>query len=104
MSDLGPPALLSENVLGPPLSPGLFAMPARTPLALPSPPPPGPSPEAAFPPPCAKAACLEGSWVHNFQLLVPIVWKRSRFSWEGSPVSVSLLGVFLGRACLGPFW
>lgn len=39
LGDLGPPALLSENVLGPPLPPRLFAMPARTPLALPSPPP-----------------------------------------------------------------
>lgn len=96
MNDLGPPALLSENVSGPPLSPRLFAMPVRTPLALPSPPPPGPFPEAAFPLPCAKAVWSEGSLVHSFQLLVPIVWKRSRFSWEGSPVSVSLLGVFLG--------
>lgn len=96
MSDLGPPALLSENILGPPLSPRLFAMPTHTPLALPSPPPPGPAPEAAFPPPCAKAAWSEGSLVHSFQLLVPIEWKRSRSSWEGSPVSISLLGVFLG--------
>lgn len=96
MSDLGPPALLSENVLGLPLSPRLFAMPTGTPLALPSPPPLGPAPEAAFPPPCAKAAWSEGSLVHSFQLLVPIEWKRSCSSWEGSPVSISLLGVFLG--------
>lgn len=64
--------------------------------AYPTSPAISPSQEAAFPPPCAKAAWSEGGLVHSFQLLVPIVWKRSRFSWEGSPVSVSVLGVFLG--------
>lgn len=39
--------------------------------------------------------------VHSFQLLVPIEWKRSCSSSEGSPVSISLLGGFLRMSVFG---